>query len=90
MSEISKLILNTMLYEINNSNTSKTNSNPESFSKLLQSSIGSSLGSSNSSSYNNSDISSLGMIMTLTGLLNHNKIYESVYQIWKNKYNFSY
>ena len=77
MSEISKLILNTMLYEINNSNTSKTNSNPESFSKLLQSSIGSSLGSSNSSSYNNSDISSLGMIMTLTGLLNHNKIYES-------------
>ena len=77
MSEISSLILNTMLYEIKSSNTNRTYSNPESFSKLLQSSIDSSLGSSDSSSYNNSDISSLGMIMTLTGLLNQNKICES-------------
>ena len=41
MSDISRIILNTMLYEINNSNTSKSVSNNESFSKLLQSSIGS-------------------------------------------------
>jgi cell wall-associated NlpC family hydrolase len=69
MSDISRIILNTMLYEINNSNTSKSVSNNESFSKLLQSSIGL-LGSS-------SGVSSLGMIVTLTGLINQNRIYES-------------
>ena len=75
MSGISRLILNTILYEVNNSNTSRTISNPESFSKLLKSSINTSLGYSNSSSYNKSDISSLEMIMTLTGILNQSKTY---------------
>ncbi len=78
MSDISKLVLNTMLYKINNQNSSKTISNAESFSKLLQNSIGSSLGSKSSScSCSNSGISSLGTIVTLTGLLNQNKLYES-------------
>ena len=77
MSDISRIILNTMLYEINNSNTSKSVSNNESFSKLLQSSIGL-LGSSSSDySCSNSGVSSLGMIVTLTGLINQNRIYES-------------
>ena len=78
MSDISRILLSTMLYQINNSNTDKTISNPESFSKLLQNSIGSSLGSSSSScSCSNSGNSSLGMLTTLTGLLNQNKLYES-------------
>lgn len=78
MSDISRILLSTMLYQINNSNTDKTISNPESFSKLLQNSIGSSLGSSSSScSCSNSGNSSLGMLTTLTGLLNQNKIYEN-------------
>lgn len=76
MSDISRLVLNTMLYEMNNSNSSQTTSNPESFSKLLQTSLMSS-GSSVCSCNSSSGISSLGMIVTLTGLLNQNKIYES-------------
>ena len=76
MSDISRLVLNTMLYEMNNSNSSQTTSNPESFSKLLQTSLMSS-GSSGCSCNSSSGISSLGMIVTLTGLLNQNKIYES-------------
>lgn len=77
MSDISRIILNTMLYEINNSNTSKTVSNNESFSKLLQSSIGLLGSSSSDRSCSNSGVSSLGMIVTLTGLINQNRIYES-------------
>ena len=76
MSDISRLVLNTMLYEMNNSNSSQTTSNPESFSKLLQTSLMSS-GSSGCSCNSSSGISSLGMIVTLTGLLNQNKIYEN-------------
>ena len=76
MSDISRLVLNTMLYEMNNSNSSQTTSNPESFSKLLQTSLMTS-GSSGCSCNSSSGISSLGMIVTLTGLLNQNKIYES-------------
>ncbi len=77
MSDISRIILNTMLYEINNSNTSKSVSNNESFSKLLQSSIGLLGSSSSDCSCSNSGVSSLGMIVTLTGLINQNRIYES-------------
>ena len=77
MSDISRIILNTMLYEINNSNTSKSVSNNESFSKLLQSSIGLLGSSSSDRSCSNSGVSSLGMIVTLTGLINQNRIYES-------------
>ena len=77
MSDISRIILNTMLYEINNSNTSKSVSNNESFSKLLQSSIGLLGSSSSDCSCSNSEVSSLGMIVTLTGLINQNRIYES-------------
>lgn len=76
MSDISRLVLNTMLYEMNNLNSSQTTSNPESFSKLLQTSLMTS-GSSGCSCNSSSGISSLGMIVTLTGLLNQNKIYES-------------
>ena len=77
MSDISRIILNTMLYEINNSNTSKSVSNNESFGKLLQSSIGLLGSSSSDCSCSNSGVSSLGMIVTLTGLINQNRIYES-------------
>ena len=76
MSDISRLVLNTMLYEMNNSNSSSSTSNTESFSKLLQTSLMSS-GSSGCSCNSSSGISSLGMIVTLTGLLNQNKIYEN-------------
>ena len=76
MSDISRLVLNTMLYEMNNSNSSSSTSNTESFSKLLQTSLMSS-GSSGCSCSSSSGISSLGMIVTLTGLLNQNKIYEN-------------
>ena len=76
MSNISQIVLNTMLYQMNNSNSSSSTSNTESFSKLLQTSLMSS-GSSGCSCNSSSGISSLGMIVTLTGLLNQNKIYES-------------
>ena len=76
MSNISQIVLNTMLYQMNNSNSSSSTSNTESFSKLLQTSLMSS-GSSGCSCSSSSGISSLGMIVTLTGLLNQNKIYES-------------
>lgn len=80
MSNISQIVLNTMLYQMNNSNNSSSTSNTESFSKLLQTSLMSSLTSSSSSGCSCSSsggISSLGMIVTLTGLLNQNKLYES-------------
>ena len=76
MSNISQIVLNTMLYQMNNSNSCSSTSNTESFSKLLQTSLMSS-GSSGCSCNSSSGISSLGMIVTLTGLLNQNKIYES-------------
>lgn len=76
MSNISQIVLNTMLYQMNNSNSSSSTSNTESFSKLLQTSLMSS-GSSGCSCSSSSGISSLGMIVTLTGLLNQNKIYEN-------------
>ena len=76
MSNISQIVLNTMLYQMNNSNSSSSTSNTESFSKLLQTSLMTS-GSSGCSCNSSSGISSLGMIVTLTGLLNQNKIYES-------------
>ena len=47
------------------------------FSKLLQSSIGLLGSSSSDRSCSNSGVSSLGMIVTLTGLINQNRIYES-------------
>ena len=76
MSNISQIVLNTMLYQMNNSNNSNSTSNTESFSKLLQTSLMSS-GGSGCSCGSSSGISSLGMIMTLTGLLNQNKLSES-------------
>ena len=75
MSNISQIVLNTMMYQMNNSSSSKTTSNPEAFSKLLQTSLMSS-SSSECSCGSSSGISSLGMIVTLTGLLNQNKLYE--------------
>ena len=76
MSNISQIVLNTMLYQMNNSNSINSTSNTESFSKLLQTSLMSS-GSIGCSCGSSSGISSLGMIMTLTGLLNQNKLSES-------------
>ena len=72
MSNISQIVLNTMMYQMNNSSSSQTTSNPEAFSKLLQTSLMSS-SSSECSCGSSSGISSLGMIVTLTGLLNQNK-----------------
>lgn len=76
MSNISQIVLNTMLNQMNNSNSSSSTSSTESFSKLLQTSMMSS-GSSGCSCNSSSGISSLGMLTTLTGLLNQNKIYEN-------------
>ncbi len=76
MSNISQIVLNTMMYQMNNCSSSQTTSNPEAFSKLLQTSLMSSGGSGCSCS-SNSGISSLGMIVTLTGLLNQNKLSEN-------------
>ena len=80
MSNISQIVLNTMMYQMNNSSSSKTTSNPEAFSKLLQTSLMSS-SSSECSCGSSSGISSLGMIVTLTGLLNQNKLYENTSSI---------
>jgi len=80
MSNISQIVLNTMMYQMNNSNSSSSTSNTESFSKLLQTSLMSS-SSSGCSCGSSSGISSLGMIMTLTGLLNQNKLNESTSSI---------
>ena len=76
MSSISKIVLGTMLYEINNSKSRNSDLNTESFSKLLENSLMSSV-SCESLGSESSGISSLGMIMTLTGLLNQNRIYNS-------------
>ncbi len=80
MSNISQIVLNTMIHQMNNSNSSRATSNTESFSKLLQTSLMSS-GSSGCSCNSSGGISSLGMIATLTGLLNQNKLNESTSSI---------